>query len=499
MERELKMLAGDDVDVTGVEHAVEGLTAGAPTVRRLTAHYYDTATLSLARSGLTLRHRVGEGPGTWTLKLPVESTGSALARTELDLPGSARSMPPELRLLAAAHVRHESLTRVATVVTDRTEIDLSDGAQVVAVLTDDRVQVRGPTRGRAGFREIEVELAAPWPGDLLAPVEAWLRDRGCMPERPPLPKLVRVLGDAATAPPDAAPTRLGKKSSVRELLAAAVAGSTRQLIDRHAGVAIGTDVEDVHRFRVGTRRLRSDLRTFHRFVDPSWLRRVRAELAWLADEVGAVRDLDVLGLRLRSQLERLTTDDALALEPVVLDVGRQRSDAHGRLRETLTGERYLLLLDALVVAATEPPLASGIDGAIRARDVVRAEVRRPWKKLADAADAITSASAAESLHAARILAKRAHYASEAVEPVFGAQARVLARHIAAVQDVLGDHQDTVVAEAWLRAAAERWPEASLGLGQLIGFERADRERLRTEFDGAWTMARRPKLRAWLES
>lgn len=498
MERELKMLAGDEVDVTGVEHAVEGLTAGAPTVRRLTAHYYDTATLSLARSGLTLRHRVGEGPGTWTLKLPVESAGSALARTELDLPGSVRTMPTEFRLLVAAHVRHDSLARVATVVTDRTDIPLSDATQVVAVLTDDRVQVRGPARGRARFREVEVELAASWHGDVLAPVEAWLTERGCTPERPPQPKLVRALGDAATAPPDVAPMRLGKKSSLTDLLAAAIAGSTRQLIDHHAGVAIGTDIEDVHRFRVGTRRLRSDLRTFRRFVDPSWLLSVREELAWLADEVGAVRDLDVLGLRLRSQLERLTTDDALALEPVVLDVGRQRSDAHRHLRETLVGERYLSLLDALVVAAAQPPLAAGLDGAATARDVVRAAVRQPWKKLADAADAITSASADESLHATRILAKRARYASEAVEPVFGADARALARRIASVQDVLGDHQDTVVAEGWLRAAVERWPEARLALGQLIGFERADRERLRTEFDAVWTAARRPKLRAWLK-
>lgn len=498
MERELKMLAGDDVDVTGVDEAVEGLHAGSPIVRRLTAHYYDTATLALARSGLTLRHRTGEGPGTWTLKLPVETTGSALARTELDLTGSVRTMPAEFRLLVAAHVRHESLARVATVVTDRTEIALSDAAQVVAMLTDDRVQVRGPARGRAGFREVEVELAASWHGEVLAPVEAWLRDRGCTPQHPPLPKLVRVLGDAAIAPPDAAPIRTGKKSSVRELLSAAIARSTRQLIDHHAGAVLGADIEDVHRFRVGTRRLRSDLRTFRTYLDPAWLRRMRTDLGWLADEAGAVRDLDVLGLRLRSQLERLATDDALALEPVVLDVGRQRSDAHRRLRETLGGERYLALLDALVAAAAEPPLATGVDSATEARRAVRPAVRQPWKKLANAADAITPATADEILHAARILAKRARYAAEAVEPVFGAEARAFARRVAAVQEVLGDHQDTVVAEAWLRAADERWPDARLALGQLIGFERADRERLRTEFDGAWIAACRPKLRTWLK-
>jgi CHAD domain-containing protein len=55
-------------------------------------------------------------------------------------------------------------------------------------------------------------------------------------------------------------------------------------------------------------------------------------------------------------------------------------------------------------------------------------------------------------HAVWIRAKRCRYAVEAVAPVFGRQAGRFAAAIAAVRDILGDHQGTVVAETWLRAA-----------------------------------------------
>ena len=39
--------------------------------------------------------------------------------------------------------------------------------------------------------------------------------------------------------------------------------------------------------RVGTRRLRSDLRTFSRCWSPSWAKNLRDELRWLGDVLGA--------------------------------------------------------------------------------------------------------------------------------------------------------------------------------------------------------------------
>jgi CHAD domain-containing protein len=64
-------------------------------------------------------------------------------------------------------------------------------------------------------------------------------------------------------------------------------------------------------------------------------------------------------------------------------------------------------------------------------------------------DGLSDASPDEDLHIAEIRAKRVRYAAEAISPVFGKRARIRRRG-RALQDVLGEHQDAVVAQAWPR-------------------------------------------------
>ena len=70
-------------------------------------------------------------------------------------------------------------------------------------------------------------------------------------------------------------------------------------------VRLGEDPEDIHQFRVATRRLRSDLRTFAELFPTEWVAGLRAELAWIGDRIGPVRDTDVLAGRLRAQATTL--------------------------------------------------------------------------------------------------------------------------------------------------------------------------------------------------
>jgi hypothetical protein len=86
-------------------------------------------------------------------------------------------------------------------------------------------------------------------------------------------------------------------------------------------------------------------------------------------------------------------------------------------------------------------------------------------------------------------AKRCRYAVEAVAPVFGRQAGRFAAAIAAVRDILGDHQGSVVAEAWLRAARAALSPARLAAGKLIAAERRERARLRSRWPKVWKRAR----------
>jgi len=103
-----------------------------------------------------------------------------------------------------------------------------------------------------------------------------------------------------------------------------------------------------------------------------------------------------------------------------------------------------------------------------------------------------------SLHQVRIRAKRCRYASELAIPVFGRPAREFATAMTRVQDVLGEHQDSVVADEWLgKTAPECSPAEAYALGMLAELERGLAVRARAGLASAWAAARAPELRNWL--
>jgi len=98
----------------------------------------------------------------------------------------------------------------------------------------------------------------------------------------------------------------------------------------------------------------------------------------------------------------------------------------------------------------------------------------------------------------RIRAKRCRYAAELAIPVFGRPARNFAAAMTHVQDLLGEHQDSVVADGWLgKTAPECSPAEAYALGMLAELERGLAVRARAGLPSVWTAARSPELRDWL--
>src|SRR5689334_2706611 len=107
---QLPELVGDKTGVTTV--------AKGP-VKELCAVYWDTSDLRLAREGITLRHRSGEGDADgWHLKLPVHEAGvpdaGTGARDELHETGKDDRVPDALRDMVEVHLRAAVLGPVAT-------------------------------------------------------------------------------------------------------------------------------------------------------------------------------------------------------------------------------------------------------------------------------------------------------------------------------------------------------------------------------------------------
>ncbi len=195
-----------------------------------------------------------------------------------------------------------------------------------------------------------------------------------------------------------------------------------------------------------------------------------------------------------AELPEASVDGA---ERVLQTLRRQREQAVAELLDALRGERYLALLDRCVDAARAPALVG--DAGLPAADVLPPLVRRPWRKLEKAVKALADPPPDDDLHSVRILAKRCRYAAEAVAPAVGKRARAFGRAAAELQQVLGDHNDAVVAEGWLRdwATASRSPAAIFAAGELAGFERAAAEATRAHWRKAWKQLDAAKLRAWM--
>jgi CHAD domain-containing protein len=491
-ERELKLSAPAGFRLPNLDSLGAGVAVRPRPERRLLATYLDTDDLRLARFGVTFRHRGGEG---WTVKLPETDGGDYLVRNELVFPGDVRRPPAEAIGLLRAYTRGRPLVPCARLRTVRRVHELADGEEgrlgevvddTVAVLDDDR-------HVRMSFRELEFEAGDRASPKLARRLVKVLQAAGAGPIEQ-MPKVVHALGPAALAAADVVVGDLPADPTGGDVVRRALAASVTRLIHHDPVVRLDADPEGVHKARVATRTLRSDLRTFRPLVDRTWSDGLRGELGWLGAQLGRVRDADVMLARLRDRLEPLPPSTAKAAAPILATLAAERVQALEELFGALRGDRYLELLDRLVVAASTPELSSG--GSKPAREVVPDLVRRPWRSLERAVKALGERPANEELHEIRIKAKRCRYAAEAGAPVLGKRARGFARAAADLQEALGGLNDAVVAETWLRdwASPRRTSAAVFAAGEFAGVERAAAAAARATWRPAWKalVAERPR-------
>lgn len=476
-------------------------------VTELDAVYYDTADLRLAADALTLRRRTGGADAGWHLKLPVAPG----IRDEIRAPLS-ETLPGSLAGLVRSRVREETLLPVVRIRSRRDvrHLHAEDGT-LLAELSVDTVhadRLTGP--GEATWTEIEVELAdhADGAGDvdekILDAIEKRLKKSGITPSDAPS-KLARAL--AETGALTEAETRPGPAAGEPGSAGAAVLAYVREQRDALVAFdpAVRRDLPDaVHKMRVASRRLRSALKTYRKVLDRDATDPLGAELKWLAGELGAARDEEVLTERLTARIDELP--DTLVLGPVParlrLRSTRLADEARHQALDALDSPRHLALLDALDALLADPPLRRA--AARPAPKVLARAVRRDYDRLAERIGHALALDPGHerdlALHEARKAAKRARYAGEAAKPTLGKPAKRFAKRIKAVQSLLGDHQDSVVARTALRelaAQADGAGESAFTWGLLFGREEAAGAAQERELPGVWERAAAPEIRAAL--
>jgi CHAD domain-containing protein len=194
----------------------------------------------------------------------------------------------------------------------------------------------------------------------------------------------------------------------------------------------------------------------------------------------------VLRDRLRSAATSLPEADRRSALAVVAPLVGQVRAARRHLLAAMDTERYIDVIDHLVAAVRAPALT--VMASTPAREVLPGLVRKPWRSLKAGAIAARGDVPDEQLHDLRIRAKRCRYAAEAAAAATGKNAAKFAREVAALQEVLGELHDAVVAEAWLRerSAAPRIHETALfAAGELVALQRDAAEQSRTGWPSIW--------------
>ena len=429
------------------------------TPRVFTSVYYDVPGGSLADGGITLRRRAENGSGVWQLKLPADDS-----RLELEAEGGPGQPPEELLALLHAHLRRGPLERVAELRTHRSG-ELVDRNGTTAEVTADEVTVLDAGDAGNHFVEVEIELRDGSP-DGLDEIAGELVSAGAEPGKG-LPKLFRALGHTSA---------YGPSPRSFEELRGRLRDQLREIERHDPGTRLGRDPESLHDMRVGVRRLRALLRAGRELVATD-TGELDDRLKELGRVLGEVRDLDVLLARLDAEAAELGGEDVERAGSLLATLRTERSCSRSRLLAALRSDEYLALLDDTAQTIDELEPSGSAVTLDELADEAFARLRKAVRKLPDA-------SANEELHAVRKKGKRARYAAE----LAGRQKPV--KRAKKLQDVLGEHQDAVVAAARLRQlAAGAAPERVLVAGRLVEREEKRRLQARKAWPKAWQKLR----------
>jgi CHAD domain-containing protein len=454
--------------------------ASETVVERFNSIHWDSADLRLAKWEAGLRYRRGRG---WRATLSSYVAASVTHRVDIDLGGAPDEPPPEAMRLLDGYLRGAPVQPVACLRHLESTRQVGNVCAVHQVVS--RIENR---RAVQGTRRLSLRSDAE-PGDrrLLAA----LRRVGVV-EANTLPLFSELGG--AQAQPQWRVESLDADSSVAGVVSAALRDFAARLIRNQPLVLEGSDPEGVHQARVACRRLSSALQTFSQVVDTDWAEALRTDLESLTDDLGAVRDTEVLLLRLRASAAQAPGLDMDTAERLLGRLDGQRSAAREALIRRISSDDHRAHVERLLAAVADPAVLA--DVADRpAMEMLTPLVDTSWRKLRRQVGRVGARPEDGELHRVRILAKRCRYAVLALVPVAGEAPALTATLLGELQDAIGEQHDAVVAADWLRQTADN--KTAFVAGILYARERERAEAGRTAWHGPWrSLAKKGRWR-WL--
>jgi CHAD domain-containing protein len=217
------------------------------------------------------------------------------------------------------------------------------------------------------------------------------------------------------------------------------------------------------------------LRAGRPVLDRRWADDLRGPLRTAGRRLAEVRDLDVLIEQLRGDVAELDEPARAGGDRIVHALEERREHAQAELTAALGDDWYVSLLNRLEQAVHDPKFSGS--GSL-AKAVVK-EHRRVRRKVR----ALPERPSDRELHEVRKAVKRARYAAELAAAVGTKGMGKYVTRAKELQDVLGEHQDAVVAAEVLPGLGG--PDTGPAVAALVDRQDARRAEARAAFPKAW--------------
>lgn len=469
------------------------LSHGAPTTRLLRSIYLDTPEHALKKAGIALRLRRDGRRWIQGVKTRATLHGGLSQVGEVENPAPGGRVC--LEAIPDTSVRDEIIQRVngapllpvcETVIRRRSsELALADGTR--AELAVDVGEVRAGERS-AELSELEIELLAGSASGLFDIAHIVVPDGGVRFSR--LSKAARgyLLAeegriDAPLTPRNANNVALDPAQTAEHAARDVLRECLDQIATNVLVVRQMDDAEGPHQLRVGLRRLRSAFSVYAPVLASPEMTRLDAEARWLGQEVGSLRDLDVVANEMVRREAEIHSDEP-GLSALADIVSRQAGERRAQLRKCLAGARVqAFLLDLARFVETRGWLVPEDFGqserlAAPIATLARQSLSKRWKKVVRHAKGLETLNV-EQRHELRKDLKKLRYAVEFFCALFPAKrVEPFLKRLKTLQTIFGDLNDAATLKSLFAGTAVSGaedPSIQRAIGWMIGSSQARAE------------------------
>lgn len=484
MERELKMqFAAGQAKKFHDSSFLASLLTEAPHTERLLSTYFDTEDLALYRCGASLRVRTAGDHHVQTLKTAGSTRAGLYEREEIEC--AVNGNAPDPAALPADNLKGSDIgkllgdadlvNRLKPVFVTQVErcvslLRLPQGDEIELALDEGLVKAGDAA---APIHEVEMELKRGEPDHLyqfaldlleIVPLRIGYVSKSS--------RGYELVVQEHSEPVRAQPLKLKKGDTVEQAFRRVAENCLAQIHGNERGVVSGHDPSSVHQMRVGLRRLRSAFDLFERVITapPSF----QEELRWIAGELGAARDWEVIASSTLPTAFDGAPDDTHggAVTQAAREIARQNRT---RAAAAVDSVRYTRLIIELTRWLDQAGWRGSLNDDQRPA-LDKSIVRFAGKTLCKRHERLLKRGRnlpdldAQRRHRARIAAKKLRYATEFFASLYPKQ--VVRHYIASLsklQDDLGWRNDVVVADGLLRTLAYERQETAMGAGYARGY------------------------------